>query len=215
MTRGTANATSNHGRTNSTVTAQPYSPAQIRAIVDEVIRRIRDEDAEDRVPQHAVLDRIVTVQSIESIESGAEVVIPTNAIVTAAAQDFARDRGIRLHRDSIRIPSGNPESMSDEIESRVTDTDDPNRAALVVSQLRRRDVTRLIGRIVLSEMPASAVIQEIKQGESAVMINRLDQIERFKRECDPSTWVLDLKQLNLSAAINVIARISKLETVTA
>ncbi|MEM8666780.1 MAG: hypothetical protein AAGG48_04650 [Planctomycetota bacterium] len=204
---------------------------RLRAIVQEVIHRLQlmsDHSNELPSPQPRIPDRVVTANHIEQLNAGTkQVAISADAVVTPAARDAANDRGISIDRVNETITEPNhtlsetnrktsltphsaiPNSATPNSDALV-DADDHERGQLVLAQLNHRGVGHLTTRIVLSESPAKIVVHEVQRGEVAVMISALDQVERFAIECHPTAWVLDMKQLNLTAATNVAARIANL-----
>ncbi len=78
----------------------------IERIVREVIRRLRAGEVTGNagVKEPFALrltDRIITAASIESIPNGTgEITIAARAIITPLARDEARDRGIRIVRQT-------------------------------------------------------------------------------------------------------------------
>ena len=92
----------------------------------------------------------------------------------------------------------------------ITDHENPSRALTIANQLHRRGITELAATIVLSQTPALDVHHYCgRKNERAVMITALADVDRFRRELEPTVWVLDMERLNLVAAVNVIARISQ------
>ncbi len=81
----------------------------VERIVREVIRRLlaqepqsRQEHGATRADAAAVLSqRVITAASIEAVPTGTrEIMIAARAILTPLARDEARDRGIRIIRQS-------------------------------------------------------------------------------------------------------------------
>ncbi len=181
----------------------------IREIVRQVIARLRANDMTHATGTIRITQRVVTAQTIEQIkESVRSVAIRSDAVVTPAAKDAARQRGITLQRCTQRINKKNYGEHQQP--NHLIDTDDPNRREIVESQLRRRGVVEMHTRIVLTDSPAATVIREVNGGEVAVMVSSLDEVDRFAAECNPTSWVLDMKRLNLPGAVNVAALITKL-----
>ncbi len=158
---------------------------------------------------------MVSTQTIEQInEPVSSVAIRSDAVITPAAKDAARQRGITLQRcDQSNGDQSNGDKKTNTEQQRplqLVDTDDPSRSELIESQLRRRGVSQMHTRIVLTDSPAATVVREVKGGEVAVMVSSLDEVDRFAAECNPTSWVLDMKRLNLPGAVNVAALITKL-----
>ncbi|MGV3484921.1 MAG: hypothetical protein ACO1RT_10930 [Planctomycetaceae bacterium] len=77
----------------------------IERIVREVIRRLRAEHEGTKPGESnfALTERLITAATIESIPAGTrEITIAERAILTPLARDEARDRGIRIIRQSKR-----------------------------------------------------------------------------------------------------------------
>jgi hypothetical protein len=198
-----------------------YDARWIQKIVSEVLRRLREPLSSKDLSEHKINQRVVTAETIESLGPAAvKWMLRSDAVVTPAAKDLARQKGIELsrcpgpidqtscipqHRDNSHLNNARLES------DQLIDTDDAARGRSIMEQLRKRNVTNWNTRILLSNSPAATVVREVNRGEIAVMISSLDQIDRFAAECAPTTWVLDMKQLNLAAATNVAAQIAKRE----
>lgn len=180
----------------------------IQEIVRRVIARLRADDMTHATGVIQISQRVVTAQTIEQIKKTVRsVAIRSDAVVTPAAKDAARQRGITLQRCTQRINKNYGEHQQP---AHLIDTDDPNRREIVESQLRRRGLAEMHTRIVLTDSPAATVIREVNGGEVAVMVSSLDEVGRFAAECNPTSWVLDMKRLNLPGAVNVTALIAKL-----
>ncbi len=41
------------------------------------------------------------------------------------------------------------------------------------------------------------------------MVGSIEEVQRFASELEATVWVLDMKRLNLTAAVNVAAQISR------
>ena len=181
----------------------------IQEIVRQVIARLRTGDMTHATGVIQISQRVVTAQTIEQIKGSVRsVTIRSDAVVTPAAKDAARQRGITLQRCTQRINKKNYDEHQQP--THLIDTDDPNRREIVESQLRRRGLAEMHTRIVLTDSPAATVIREVNGGEVAVMVSSLDEVGRFAAECNPTSWVLDMKRLNLPGAVNVTALIAKL-----
>lgn len=192
--------------------AQPDSSQTIdREAVANIARQVlarlaviaQQEDAT------AIDDRVVSVESLRGLPGGTkQLAIHPNAVVTPAAGDEARDRGITL----LRIDhTTNPERTTTmQVASAIRDTEQPERSAAIQQQLDRRGVDLGTHQIILSDTPAREVWQQCtSQAERAVMVSALDDVNRFAEQLDPTVWVLDMKRLNLIAAVNVIAAITR------
>lgn len=181
-------------------------PALIASISREVIARLRS--ASPSATDASICDQLITSETIESITGKpARILIAKSAVVTPAACDEARRRGITIHRTNGPQPSTPTHHASIEI----TDTSDPQRAQNVREQLERRSVCRSAARIVLSDQPANEVHRLCAIGERAVMIISIIDVPRFADDFKPTVWVLDMKRMNLAVAVNAAARITQQE----
>lgn len=186
-------------------------PALVETITREVIRRLQQSarPATSGADQATVSinDRIVTASVIEKVlGSPSQLFVPPAAIVTPAATDEARRRGITIqhagkHSQQEQIDGPRP----------IADSSDPARAGAVQTQLSRRGISVGRATILLSDTPARDVVQQCAAGEVAVMIASLTDVPRFADEVSPTLWVLDMQRMNIACAVNVIAQISQLE----
>ncbi len=175
-------------------TGDTIDPALIAEIVRKVIARLPTHQ------QTALSSRVVTLETIEK-HSETPLLVAKSAVITPSARDEAVRRGIAIERTSestfISEPAG----------SQVIDTENPGRALAMQRQLDRRGVALGTAKIVLSDSPAQEVYHQINAGNRAAMINAIADIERFASELNPNVWVLDMKRLNLPAAVNSAVKI--------
>ncbi|MGI9471959.1 MAG: hypothetical protein ACR2NZ_10525 [Rubripirellula sp.] len=153
--------------------------------------------------------KVITAQIIESISGTPEkaFVLPS-AVITPAAKDAARHRGMTLER-TIDLPADQRPHPS-QIE--IIDYADPERADAIRQQVARRGITSGTAKVVLSETPAKEVyFQCAKQQQVAVMITSIADIVRFADEVSPTVWVLDMQKLNFTATVNAVAQIIQTE----
>lgn len=153
-------------------------------------------------------DRVITAVSISRLPAGtAELFVAAKAVLTPSARDEARTRGIAINYGA-RLAAKEARAHAT---SQIIDLADPTRASAVAQQLSRRAVNACGVKIILSETPAKELYQQCTQhGEVAVMVGSMDEVQRFASEIDATTWVLDMKRLNLTAAVNVAAYISRI-----
>ncbi|NND95906.1 MAG: hypothetical protein HKN47_01100 [Pirellulaceae bacterium] len=195
-----------------TATNQSIDPAIIAAIVGKVIMRIRQTSQPTVTDATAasVDDKIVTVATIDQLTgTPSQLFIDAKAIVTPAARDAASDRGIVITR-SVSLPPAQRPKPIESTSQEIIDIQHPERAIAVAAQLARRGIASLGGtRVVLSETPAADVFDFCqRKRERAVMVTTIHDVDRFERELKPTIWVLDMKRLNLIAAVNIAARIA-------
>jgi hypothetical protein len=184
---------------------EPIDRDVVADIARKVIARlVAGSDAPDTP---TVDDRVVSIGTLQQLpRSGKRISIRPDAIITPAAADEARDRGITISRTN--DTPGQPHTRE---AAAITDPARPERATAVCRQLDRRGIGTSSARIVLSDTPASEVWQQCSaQGERAVMISAVHDVQRFADELQPTLWVLDMNRLNLVAAVNVIATITRI-----
>jgi hypothetical protein len=159
-------------------------------------------------------DRVISAATITRLpKNTGELFVLTASVVTPAARDLARERSIAINR----VTNLTPEQPSVDRQPQPTrplviDESNADRAAMVNRQLAKRSLPDSHVSIVLSDTPARDVhLQCSRHGQVAVMVGSLQDVQRFSDEIDATVWVLDMKRLNLAAAINVAARILRLE----
>ena len=78
------------------------------------------------------------------------------------------------------------------------------------NQLRIRGLRDPLPRLILSETPAKELQHQILNvGETATMVGSINEVLRFGQELDVTAWILDMKRLNLTSAVNVAAKIAQ------
>ena len=206
--------------TSTQPTDSPADSAQIAAIVRLVMQRLAgnpETTLAHPTNQTAVSisDRVITVATIESVSGHpSQVFVDMKAIVTPAAKDEAARRGIEITR-SVEIPLAmQPQTKANTnagpINQFITDSSEPNRAIAAIGQLSARGINAIGCHVVLSDTPAVDLHRIIaNQGKRAAMVAAMADVGRFAAELDPEVWVLDMKKLNLVAAVNAVARIAK------
>ena len=209
--------------------SESVDPAVVATIVRTVLDRLKAQSAESKATAQSETthkgettdrsimspDRVISVATIEKIatRSATRILIGDGAVVTPAARDEARRRGLSIQR--VANPSATAH-QSHAVTSSTTnpsliDPKDRGREAAVLQQLQRRGVAIAPSiKIILSEIPAIEVQRQCQAGRRAVMIRRIDDVGRFQAELGPDVWVLDMIELNLVSAVNVAARIAKL-----
>ena len=192
--------------------------AQIAEIVQQVLGRLTTShdnastahnlEKTDKQPATATAStqKIITAQTIQELSGQpAQVFVSPTAVITPAARDEARHRKITIQR-TVQL---SPEQRPDHQRLEIIDYAQPERAEAVRQQLAIRGVTTGTAKIVLTDTPAREVhFQCAKNNETAVMIGAYSDIRRFSDELSPTLWVLDMKRLNLSAAVNAVVHIT-------
>ncbi len=184
-------------------TGESIDPILIAAIVRKVIARLTEP-----TPAVACDNGVVSVKTIEQ-QTGKRLVVAKSAVITPAARDEARLRGITIERTNETSVSNSQTSIQN-----VSDIDDPSRAETIRRQLDRRGIDLSVANVVLSDSPALEVHRQISGGQSAAMVTEISDVERFQSELSPSIWVLDMKRLNIPSAVNAVAKISQLASIS-
>jgi hypothetical protein len=160
-------------------------------------------------------DRVISAATIERLpENVGQLFVSPRSVITPAARDLARARSIAINRVTTST-QGQPavNRPPQPTISGVVDASNPDRAAAVNRQLAKRSLPESRATIILSDTPAREVhLQCSRHRQVAVMVGSLTDVQRFSDEIDATAWVLDMKRLNLAAAINVAAQILRLET---
>lgn len=191
----------------------PIDPALIAAIVRKVMDRLQQTDQETKTDRTAIsiADKVVSQSTIEKLPGEpSQVFVAPGAVVTPAARDAARDRGIEINNSAAVPPAQRPNQQQSNSQE-IIDPDQPERAHSVISQLKRRGIEEVGLRIVLSDTPAAELQKQIAaNGCRGAMLTRVTDVERFQRELAPQVWVLDMGRMNLTTAVNTAARIAQL-----
>ena len=182
-------------------------PVMVAAIAREVIARLKSTSKTNQTAA-SIDDRVITAGTIEGLSGKpTQIFIAPGAIVTPAARDEARQRGIAIHH-TVNLPA---DQQPNHGQLEIIDAAQPERAEMVRTQLARRGINNGAARVLLSDTPGRDVHQQCTtHDERAVMIATATDIPRFADELAPTIWVLDMKRLNISAATNAVAQITQL-----
>ncbi len=209
----------------ATQTATPTN-VDIASIVEQVLRRLRDQTNTNGSPSkpathapsaHVLSDKVISVDVIRGIPSGVTQVQLSGGIVTPAARDEMRARGITLAgAESTSAAAIKPASNSGKRFIQLhTDTSSKSIRDALARQLTLRGVDhcpRAHRSVIVTEHPATALLGRIQSGARAVLITRLEDIPRFASEIDADTFVLDMQRFNLVALVNAASSIAQLST---
>lgn len=193
---------------SETLHTQPIDPALIAAVARKVITRLRAAQADASTSTNnsanseiATPERLITIETLRKFQDDSRIAVTPGTVVTPAAKDEARRRGIAIKRLN---QSGTTEQTSSNTQVDQT----PDNA--LTQQLVRRGVTMpTCVELSWTETPAKDVFEYCRQGKRAAMVTSLADVDRFASELSPKCWVLDKQKLNLIAAVNVAARIAK------
>ena len=150
-------------------------------------------------------------QLIRLSRNHAIALIRHDAVVTPAAKDEAKSRGIQITRIEKASTAGTAKTGEKaEPHLPIIDQQQPKRAQAIAIQLLKRGIKHQPPRIILSDTPAKSLHHEISNGgEVAVMIGAIEEVARFSKELSVTTWVLDMKRLSFIQAVNVSAAIAR------
>lgn len=207
---------------DSNAAGQTIDTTFVALVVSQVIARLKAQSNANQTNTGnsavVISDHVVTAATIEKIPgTPSEIFVNEKSIVTPAARDEAKLRGMTINR-SVTVPpaqtpshpnshhSHNKQTNNPALE--IIDRQDADRSASIKAQLSRRGVTSLNDVIILSDTPAAEVYQQCHSGRRAAMLGAIADVDRFVVEMKPNVWVLDMKRMNLIAAVNVIVRIS-------
>lgn len=187
--------------------------------VDEVIS---EQPVETRAATFVFDHRVITLSDIDGVPAAMKTIeLPAGGIVTPAVRDVLRSRGITVTRTRSKPVvsqvgnSGAKTKNNSPFRPIHLQHDESIDAALLESvkkQLSIRGIklcNRASRGVMLSSRPATAVHRCISDDVSAVSINRIDDVIRFKKELKPSVYVLDVQHLNLIALVNAIVQIAR------
>ncbi len=194
-------------------------PSEIKKIARQVIAQLRasassfdpaSQPTQTKQTARVIEEKVISVHLIDELpETTSQLFVRSDAVITPAAIDEVKRRQIEINRTA---DDHNSKSSVEKITGRIIDARQPKRAVAVAAQLKSRGLERLQHQIILSDKPAQDLHQLIsEQGEVAAVAGSLEEISRFSKELAVTTWVLDMKRLNLTAAVNVAARIARME----
>lgn len=213
----------------STAPTQPMTPsvdpAFIAAVVRQVIARLKSgvqQVAADAIAANevATAESVISVSTINELPSGTEVLrVSESAVVTPAACDEARWNGLKIQRGaeptaSTALNHRKERSVkADAIcSAEIVDRDATGIGQAVWNQLGHRGITSTGGAtVVLTARPAAEVISQCRIGHDAIVVRSVGDVDRFAAETGADTFVIDTTESNLIAAVNIAARVCKLQ----
>ncbi|WDQ15622.1 hypothetical protein [Rhodopirellula sp. P2] len=212
----------------ATQTATPNS-VDIASIVEQVLRRLREQTgtsvstskaATSGQPAHVLSDKVISVDVIRGIPSGVTQVQLSGGIVTPAARDEMRARGITLAGTKPTATASKKLAVNHgkRFVQLHTDSSSESIRDALTRQLSLRGVDhcpQAARSVVVTERPAATLLGRIQSGSRAVLITRLEDIARFGSEIDADTFVLDGQRFNLVALVNAASTIAQLPTSSA
>lgn len=182
----------------------------------------KEQERESRC--FSIADRVLSVESLAAVPAGVDrVQIQPATVITPAARDIARERGI------IWIRQGeSPQAERGVL--LIADTDSPARSSGLRHQLATRgllatstDPDSLLKRIgqdpatglVLSDLPAGFVCKACRnEAVRAAAVSELNELSAIAAQMKPNLWVIDMRRVSLSKAIVLAERCIRQQGVT-
>ncbi|QDS92803.1 hypothetical protein FF011L_15520 [Roseimaritima multifibrata] len=213
---------------------------RIQAVVREVIARLQNPSAGTsaaapaaKASNHSVIsiaETLVTCDSFRSLPAGVqEIVVRPGTVVTPAAFDLLKERGLRLTRAETSPDAAIAiDSVIDPTGRLFSDADDSLRADSVQKQLaasglkvaniglpvlfQHLDKHPLQRAVVLAELPAKVVYQACQHRRiCAAAVRSLAELQRIERGLQPNLWVIDMNQVTLPLAVFLAGRCLRMQ----
>lgn len=165
-------------------------------------------------------ERVISVDSLAEVPAdAARVLVENSTVITPAARDLARQRGI------VWVRQGETPLQARDV-LLIADTDSSARAAGLSHQLASRGLTatptdadallkqvqdgRASG-IALSDLPAGFVCMACRnESIRAATISELNELNPIASQMQPNLWVIDMRRVTLSKAIVLAERCIRL-----
>lgn len=211
---------------HSNPTALPAS-VDIESIVRRVLRQLESLKPSSQLTNPAgeftFPQRVITLQDLKSVPASIKTIqVLSNAVLTPSVRDELRARRIEIVTTGERAASDATESKSSQPQGdhspfrRVHLRHDSTIESTLFESVKKQLIVRRIRlcdqagvTAILSSRPATAVYKSFSETTSAVLINRVDDVERFKAELRPTVYVLDVQHLHLVAITNAIIHIAR------
>lgn len=219
----------------------------IERLTVAVIQRLRaDRIGEDTDPRRLLVadpqttitgavtlnQRVIAVADIERLEAGAKILLAApGVVITPAALDEIRRRGLRMQRteqgDLAGLPSSQQPAAATQVVVCIADSDQPTRATAWQRQLSLRGLqTDIIAMeeiqrrlqadagqqaIIFSRLPAVLVCRFCRCAEiRAASITAASEVSRIQGAMRPNLWVLDTERLSFTNAIATAMQCARL-----
>ncbi|MBB3207727.1 hypothetical protein FHS27_003554 [Rhodopirellula rubra] len=210
----------------SNVASSTGAAIDIESIVRRVLSELKvmgNQDAAAKPTGPLVITkRVIALTDVEAIATTVkQIELPSRAVVTPAARDELRHRGITITKTNTNTdqtatatptttPAVQPGTRAIDLQ---TDGDvSATMLSSVKKQLTLRGI-RLCNRasvtVILSSRPATTAHHSCGGDRCVVSINRLDDVRRFLAELSPNVFVLDVMHLHLVAITGAITTIAK------
>lgn len=174
-----------------------------------------------------ITDPVVSLRVLESLPEGTpRVEIGLRAVLTPAAADLLRQRGVQVVRGDHSGSQATSEApLPANVGCWIADADHPERVAGYVRQLAGRGVSAAslelplrsgpdffgaVG-VLIAALPAIHVDHFARQlSLSAAAVGSLSEVSRIAAAMSPAVWVLDAERLSFSGRVAVAAECFRL-----
>ncbi len=196
-------------------------------------RRLLVADTQTTITEAVTLNqRVIAVADIERLEAESKLLLAApGAVVTPAALDEIRRRGLRMQRteqgDLAGLPSSQPYAAATQAVVCIADSDQPLRATAWQRQLSLRGLqTDIIAMeeiqrrlqadagqqaIIFSHLPAVLVCRFCRCAEiRAASVTSVSEVSRIQGAMQPNLWVLDTERLSFTNAIATALQCARL-----
>ncbi|MCC9640903.1 hypothetical protein LOC71_01365 [Rhodopirellula sp. JC740] len=189
----------------------------IASIVEKVMRRLQEQshtETKSTSDAHVITDRVISVETIDRLPAGVRSIEVAGGIVTPAAKDELKSRGITLASSTVStsIETGATGTGKRFVQLQTDLTSRDIRDAWI-RQLNSRGIDhcpRAQRTVIATKHPAKTLLAQIQSGAQAVLITRLSDVQRFASEVSADTFVLDMERLNLIELVNAAGSIARL-----
>ncbi|MEZ6087798.1 MAG: hypothetical protein R3C05_07210 [Pirellulaceae bacterium] len=187
-------------------------PADLEAIVRRVIADVLagSVTTTDNATSQLCLDdrRVITLADVEGKLAGKrELIAADNAVITPATVDLLRASSVSIVRVQKTCRMKQNTSANQSI--LISDVNNEDRGVAFSKQLQLRTGKVALGAamtdasIVLADLPQPVVCDLCRSGRDAVQVAAIADVKAIAAVMQPKVWVLDMKRLNLIAAVNV------------
>ena len=193
-------------------------PADLEAIVRRVIADVLAgavTPTHNQISRLCLTDRrVITLADVEDKLVGkSELIARPGAVITPAAKDLLRAKSITIVRD--QQSKNTKQTASTDPAILIADVNNEDRGIAFAKQVHLRtgkstqSVVVAEANIVLADLPQPVVCEICRSGRDAVQIGAFADVRSIAAVMQPNVWVLDMKRLNLVAAVNVAIDIWK------
>lgn len=190
----------------------------IESIVRKVMRELELGSTSDSAEGvFEFTQRVITLEDLKAIPTSTKTIrVGARALLTPAVRDELKILGISTSKTESLANKPSAEVRAKLPFRRVNLQHDETVDAALVDAVEKQIISRGIRlcdqagvTAILSNRPATLVYQSIAANTSAVAINRIDDIVRFKNELRPTVFVLDVHHLHTVALVDAVVSIAR------